>query len=50
MSSKVVSFEIHKSKTKYYLVNYKEVIAWYQLPWRKRVLSKCPEKELIKIK
>ena len=50
MKSEAVSFEIHKSKKKYYLVNYKEVIAWYQLPWRKRIFSKCPEKELIEIK
>lgn len=47
---KVVAFGMHESKKKYALKNYKDIISWYQLPWRKRVFSKCPVKELIEIK
>jgi len=41
--------EIYSDNEKHALVNYKEIIAYYQMPFYKRLTKKCPQKVLIRI-
>lgn len=40
---------VYESKTKYALLNYMEIIRWYQLPFYKRWFRKRPEKYIINV-
>jgi hypothetical protein len=50
MSSQIKSFVIHKSEVKYALINYEEILDYYQLPFYKKWFNKCPVKKFIEIK
>ena len=43
-------FYINTSSKQYALVNYKEIILWYNQPFYMKWFSKCPVKELIEVK
>lgn len=45
----IQTFTVYCDTTKYALVNYKEIIEWYQLPFWKKWFTKKPIKEFVKI-
>ena len=48
--SNVQVFKIVSSNKMYALVNYEEIIDYYNLPFYKKWFKKCPTKELMEIK
>ena len=43
------TFTIHEDNRRYALVNYEEIIAYYELPFYRQWFKKCPQKVLIRI-
>ena len=48
--SNIHIFTMVSDSKKYALLNYEEIIEFYQLPFYKKWFKKCPTKELMEIK